>query len=124
MYAACILRANSCCSVCRGSESDCSDFDFLDWSSESSESSERPEARVMDQQLKGDDYSPNLDGRRDTIDVRESSPAWSSCQDCGGGSLLFQFFERVPPHARPPFFTKVYFVEYPWARRHSFKYHC
>ena len=121
MYAACMLLTDSRFAARRGSESDCSDFDFLDWSSESSESSERPEARVMDQQHKGDDYSPNLDVRRDTIDVRESSPAWSSCQDCGGGSLLFQFFERVPPHARPPFFTKVFMVQYVRAHRLSFK---
>ncbi|CAI5526814.1 unnamed protein product [Closterium sp. Naga37s-1] len=35
----------------------------------------------------------------------EGAEAW--CRDCSGGRPLLEFFERAPPHCRPPLYTKV-----------------
>ncbi|CAI5473233.1 unnamed protein product [Closterium sp. Yama58-4] len=114
-----------------GPESDCSDVSFHDSSSDSSESSDRNDGRagdgtaktvdgcVMDSAVDGAwvskihlPQSHVREGLPSGLDAQNSGDecaavSWDACQDCNGGRLLLEFFERAPPHVRLPLFSKV-----------------
>ncbi|CAI5474242.1 unnamed protein product [Closterium sp. Yama58-4] len=114
-----------------GPDSDCSDVSFHDSSSDSSESSDRNEGRgvdgaakavegcVMESSVDGawgskihasqshmmEELLTGLDGHNSVDEC--AAVSWDSCQDCNGGRLLLEFYERAPPHVRLPLFSKV-----------------